>query len=424
MRRAARTPAADSGINVIAWALSAAHANHFEPSSSASGLDCAADHQGVESPGSEKLQLSALLAGCRAAAVIASLARLLKTVSPMTGPWMGFFHGILLLFCLIPASLASGELQLNQWIAMRSRAELPIRILTHNIRYATSAPFKGEKPWAERKQRLINELRFNTQHNLESFICLQEVLHVQLVDILSGLNKGSPASPDSQWQYIGVGRDDGHEKGEYSPIFYRPAIWKLRHWETVWLSETPEKPSKSWDAASIRIVTIGVFTHRASSKTVLALNTHLDDQGSRSRFEAAHIILRKINDYLTGEYGGSISGVFLSGDLNSNETQEAYQVLTATNSSLVDAQKLVDAAEHYGNENTYTGFGYDGEPPSRIDYILLGPADKPGAINSSGQPQNAAIPWGLQGYAVLPNRFDDGVFNSDHRAVVVDVVLT
>ncbi|KAL1969737.1 hypothetical protein VTN77DRAFT_8290 [Rasamsonia byssochlamydoides] len=344
----------------------------------------------------------------------------------MMAPWMGFFHGLLVLFCLIPASLASGELQLNQWVAIESRAGLPIRILTHNIRYATSAPFKGEKPWVERKQRLVNELRFNTQHNLESFICLQEVLHVQLVDILSELNKVSmvTGSHDSQWKYIGVGRDDGHEKGEYSPIFYRPAIWKLQHWETVWLSETPEKPSKSWDAASIRIVTIGVFRHRASSKTVLALNTHLDDQGSRSRFEAAHIILRKINDYLAGEYGESISGVFLAGDLNSEETQEAYKVLTGTNSSFVDAQKLVDAAEHYGNENTYTGFGYEGAPPSRIDYILLGPADKPRTNNSQVQQQAAALPWVLQGYAVLANRFDDGVFNSDHRAVLVDAVLT
>jgi endonuclease/exonuclease/phosphatase family metal-dependent hydrolase len=340
----------------------------------------------------------------------------------MNGPWIGLFHGLLVLLCLIPASLSSRELQLNQWIAMKSRAELPIRILTHNIRYATSAPFKGEKPWVERRQRLLNELRFNTQHNLESFICLQEVLHVQLTDILSGLNKDSASH--LEWEYIGVGRDDGHEAGEYSPIFYRPAIWKLEHWETVWLSEAPDKPSKSWDAASVRIVTIGIFRHRASSKVVLALNTHLDDQGSRSRFEAARIILRKIDDYLRGEYGGSIAGVFLSGDLNSEETQEAYKVLTATNSSLVDAQKVVDATEHYGNENTYTGFGYEGEPSSRIDYILLGPADQARVNHSLTQEQIAAVPWYLQGYAVLANRFDDGVFNSDHRAVVVDAVLT
>ena len=141
---------------------------------------------------------------------------------------------------------------------MKTTTELPLRILTHNIRYATKSPFKGELPWDDRKQPLLNELRFNTR-NQDTFICLQEVLHNQLVDVLSGLNQESSSSSRSmptnqQWDYIGVGRDDGHEAGEYSAIFYKPSIWQLKHWKSVWLSETPDKPSKSWDAASIRIL--------------------------------------------------------------------------------------------------------------------------------------------------------------------------
>ncbi|KAF7596747.1 hypothetical protein BBP40_000175 [Aspergillus hancockii] len=302
---------------------------------------------------------------------------------------------------------------------MRSSTELPLRILTHNIRYATKSPFKGERPWEERKQPLLNELLYNTR-NQDAFICLQEVLHNQLIDIHSGLNvKQSTVSTkaeENSWTYIGVGRDDGHEAGEYSAIFYRPSVWQLRHWETVWLSETPDVPSKSWDAASIRIVTIGVFTHHTSRRTILAMNTHLDDQGSRSRFEAAHIILRKINDYRTGEYRNIISGVFLTGDLNSEATQEAYSVLTGPESPLVDAARLVDQAEHYGDHLTWTGFGYEEEDPSRIDYILLGPGPVK-VLNNEGRL------WKVEGYSVLANRFDDGVFNSDHRAVVVDVGL-
>jgi hypothetical protein len=45
--------------------------------------------------------------------------------------------------------------------------------------------------------------------------------------------------------------------------------------------------------------------------TVLAMNTHLDDQGSRSRFEAAKIILQKIDDYRSGDFGDSIAGFAL-----------------------------------------------------------------------------------------------------------------
>ena len=90
---------------------------------------------------------------------------------------------------------------------------LPIRLLTHNIRYATQSPFKGEEKWAVRKSRLINELSFNTTHCAESFICLQEVLYQQLLDILAALNSKKKA-----WAFVGVGRDDGLEAGEYSPI--------------------------------------------------------------------------------------------------------------------------------------------------------------------------------------------------------------
>ena len=55
-----------------------------------------------------------------------------------------------------------------------------------------------------------------------------------------------------------------------------------------------DRPSKSWDAASIRILTIAVFQHRSTGKAVVAMNTHLDDQGSKSRLEAAKIILEQV----------------------------------------------------------------------------------------------------------------------------------
>ena len=288
-----------------------------------------------------------------------------------------------------------------------SSKKVPIRVLTHNIRYATSSPFKGERPWAERKQLLLNEFKYETRHCEETFICLQEVLHNQLGDILAGLNQDTePQAPD--WKYIGVGRDDGHEAGEYSPIIYRPSVWELLHWETVWLSTTPETPSKSWDAASIRIVTIGVFTHRASRNTVFAMNTHLDNEGSQSRLEASRIIIGKISEYSQNKFPRLISGTILAGDFNSEYNQEAYQELTK---SLLDAYMQIESSKRYGNHITWTGFGYEDEPASRIDYVLVRPT------GAHGQKLTVI------GYAVLANRFDDGVLSSDHRAVIVDLTL-
>ncbi|KAJ5873940.1 uncharacterized protein N7529_002370 [Penicillium soppii] len=289
---------------------------------------------------------------------------------------------------------------------------LPIRVLTHNIRYATTSPFQGERPWGERKHLLLNEFKYETRHCQETFICLQEVLHSQLIEIVAGLNQeAEPGAPE--WEYIGVGRDDGHEAGEYSPIFYRPDVWKLLQWETVWLSRTPKIPSKSWDAASIRIVTIAIFAHRQTGKTILAMNTHLDDQGSQSRFEAARIILKKISEYHQrvsshNDATRHIFGTFLAGDFNSEENQEAYQELTV---SLIDAYKEVENSKRYGNDITWTGFGHEDEAASRIDYVLVKPTENPSRSLK------------VNGYAALANQFDDGVLCSDHRAVVVDLIL-
>lgn len=305
--------------------------------------------------------------------------------------------------------------------SMHSDLEIPVRLLSHNIRYATDAPSKGEEPWSVRKHGLVNELRFSTAHNAESFICLQEVLHVQLHDICSGLNEQSVFSTTggdrSRWAYIGVGRDDGQEAGEYSPIFYRPSVWELLDFRTVWLSKTPSQPSKSWDAVCIRIVTIGVFKHRASKMTLLALNTHLDDQGAESRVEAAKIILQQIDDYTTGQWKDNIRGVFFAGDLNSMPGGQAYRLFNGSTSSVKDLRDAVPSHRRYGHESTFSGFGNVAE--QRIDFIHLGPRNREATGGT-----NMHLPWKVEGYGVLENRFDDGVYISDHRAVVADVVLT
>jgi endonuclease/exonuclease/phosphatase family metal-dependent hydrolase len=281
--------------------------------------------------------------------------------------------------------------------------------LTHNIRYATTSPFKGEELWPVRAPRLLNELRYNTLYNPESFICLQEVLHNQLVDILNGLNSSSTNQQEAEWAYIGVGREDGKTSGEYSPIIYRPAVWHLDHASTIWLSETPEVPSKGWDASSTRILTIGIFRHHETGKHVLALNTHMDDQGKQARLEGAKLIVKEIEKcvrYYPSSGKTSLS-VFLAGDFNSKPDEEAYGVLNAAESPVHDIRDAVSASNRYGDENTFTGFGFEGEPAKRIDFLFTGKTS-----------------WAVKGYSVLENRFDDEVYNSDHRAVVGDVILS
>ena len=71
----------------------------------------------------------------------------------------------------------------------------------------------------------------------------QEVLHNQIDDLQTLLG--------SSFDHVGVGRDDGAQKGEYSPIFYDASQWVVLDWATKWLSKTPDVPgSKDWDAVS------------------------------------------------------------------------------------------------------------------------------------------------------------------------------
>ena len=283
--------------------------------------------------------------------------------------------------------------------------QLAIRLYTHNIRYATSYPFKNELPWTKRAPLIIRSIRFHTLHNPESLVCLQEVLHNQLLDILEGLGP--------EWAHVGVGRDDGNKAGEYSPILFRCSVWSIQSYETIWLSPTPDKPSRGWDASNKRILTSALLRHWKSGQSVLALNTHLDDQGSLSRLESAKIIVAHIASRQQQFHSSQPQQeplcklpIFLAGDFNSTPDEEAYLLLATEESPLLDMRSTVGRSERYGHENTFTGFESRPVDQKRIDFLFL-----------------SKECWHVQGYGVLETRFEDGVYSSDHRPVVGDVAL-
>jgi hypothetical protein len=115
--------------------------------------------------------------------------------------------------------------------------------------------------------------------------------------------------------------------------------------------------------------------------------------------------------------------VFLGGDFNSKPEQEAYQVLNGEGSGIRDLREMVRREIRYGNENTYTGFGFEAKPEKRIDFLFVGPREVVGDQGGGDGERRTRKIWRVQSYGVLQNRFEDGVYCSDHRAVVADVVL-
>lgn len=268
-----------------------------------------------------------------------------------------------------------------------SSASLNFKIYSHNIRYDNKNVGGGEKPWNQRKFEIFKSVKFNG-FNSKTVVTLQEVLKNQLDDLLVLLNEDK----DLGWTYFGVGRNDGKQSGEYAPILYNKNDFKLIDSSTFWLSETPDVPSRGWDADQTRIVSWARLKPVDKGQSINVFNTHLDHIGVVARKESVKLIANK-----TVSYNSDIS--FITGDFNSEPNEEAYQTL-----SKVFKDSRLHSENKYGFDNTFTGFGKNSRHKV-IDYVFFDPR-----LTS------------IQGFAVLDNHFD-GIHSSDHRPLVVEISL-
>ncbi len=225
----------------------------------------------------------------------------------------------------------------------------PLRVMSYNIRYDSKDDAAKGHGWQVRKPEIVKLLKLYQP----DIIGMQEVLKNQLDD----LTKGMPT-----YQSVGVGRDDGKEKGEYAPILYNTTKFDLEKNGTFWLSKNPEKPGKSWDAALPRICTWAVLKEKNSSKQVYFFNTHFDHVGVEARKESAKLILQKIREISGG------NDFILTGDLNLTPDTEPIKIFVAA----PEVNDSKEAAEIVlGPVGTFSGFELGKLPlDRRIDYVF------------------------------------------------------
>lgn len=180
---------------------------------------------------------------------------------------------------------------------------------TYNIRYNNPNDEHEGNAWALRCPPLCDFINFEQPEIFGT----QEVLVDQLHDLSKGLNG---------YDYIGIGREDGKEKGEYAAIFYKKDQLRLLDSGNFWLSSTPEHASLGWDAACIRICTWGEFQDKTSGKKFFFFNTHMDHVGVVARRESAQLILKRISQLAKG------LPTILTGDFNVDQTDEIYQIFS------------------------------------------------------------------------------------------------
>lgn len=226
-----------------------------------------------------------------------------------------------------------------------------LRVMTYNIRFDN--PADSLDSWPNRKEYLIAQVA----HYAPEVLGTQEGLIHQLEAMEAGLEG---------YRFFGVGRDRGDRAGEHTGVFYREDRLELMRQETFWLSETPDRPSKGWDAALNRICTYGLFRHRESGRMFYVFNTHFDHIGEQARLQSVKLILSKIREFNREGYPA-----ILTGDLNLEPESAPIRDLAAT---LEDAYTQAGAAA-YGPPGTFNGFDCTRPVTRRIDYIFLSPGD-------------------------------------------------
>lgn len=221
-----------------------------------------------------------------------------------------------------------------------------INVMSYNLRYDN--PKDGVNQWSSRKEKVFSLL----EKYDPDLLGVQEALNHQLKDIQAKL---------PQYNFIGVGRDDGKEKGEYSAIFYNKDRFEILDQNTFWLSETPEVPgSKSWDAAITRVATWAKLRDKKTAVEFLIINTHFDHIGKEARRKSAELLKSK------AAVLGKNLPVIITGDFNCVRDEPPY--LAMMDESVFP---LIDPAPEKDPPGTFCNFGVNSQPCRAIDYIFV-----------------------------------------------------
>jgi endonuclease/exonuclease/phosphatase family metal-dependent hydrolase len=284
----------------------------------------------------------------------------------------------------------------------------PLRVMTFNIRYDN--PQDGADVWTNRKDKVASMVRLYDA----DIVGMQEAQRNQIDDLAKRLPK---------YEWFGVGRHDGKDAGEFTPIFYRSDRLTLLDQKTFWLSPTPDLAgSRGWDAALPRIATWARFRASAESESTktefYVFNTHFDHMGVVARLESAKLLRAKV-----AEIAGDHPAVLI-GDFNCLPGSPPYQWLIGkeppppviegakieTEKAIVPAKDaLADAMlhtrlPHHGPTTTWNGFTAL-VPGRKIDHIFV------------------RGPIAIEQHAILADHWD-GRFPSDHLPVIVEMTVS
>lgn len=280
-------------------------------------------------------------------------------------------------------------------VPVREDGALDLRLMSFNVRYETPDD-RGAYAWRQRIRGAVKMIR----EQGPDIIGVQEALHGQAADLWASL-------PD--YEFFGVGREDGLRAGEYSGIFYQRDRFRLDPAEqgTFWLSDTPSNPgSRTWGNEITRVVTWARLLDLATGRSFYVYNTHWDHKSQPAREKSALLMARRID----GRTHPS-DPVVLIGDFNSVESNPGYLYLTGNKVSLAGSTKLwangmIDTFQqlHPANKNRRSLHFWKGNRDGmlKVDHIM---------VSRGAKVREAAIVW------------EDDPVVSDHFPVTAIVIF-
>lgn len=189
----------------------------------------------------------------------------------------------------------------------------------------------------------------------------------------------------------------------YNAIFWDRSRLELVHTGGFWLSETPERFSKSWGARQVRSVNWVLLRLLPGGEGFLHLNTHLDHVSGPARREGAELVLRWLK-----QSGVEVPAI-MTGDFNCEPGSDTYNVFARA--GFADAHLLA------GNEPANTFHRFRGEEyrprrEGRIDWVLV----------RDGLGDGPRRRWEVSSCEILRDA-DPPVYPSDHYPVAASLSL-
>jgi len=221
-------------------------------------------------------------------------------------------------------------------------------VMSYNIRCGSCESPESQNHWEKRKFFVAHLIK---THNPD-VIGLQEAELFQVEDLVEMLDN---------YSWMGVGREDGRDKGETTAILFRTPRFSLQGQQTLWLSPTPNQPSLGWDATFRRTLSIAKLFDTQSKQPVYIFNAHFDNGGEIARQESAKLLLSEAAKFDIKH------PLIVTGDFNFIATAKSYEILTAT---LSDAEKS-SATPATGGIKTFNGFGENKELDNKIDFVFI-----------------------------------------------------